>query len=236
MFESLLWEVRGLFEAGRGVKSDDGYLGSKTVSERISRRNVRIMHNEEIKANARLLEIIGEDMDCDLLSELIVQAKEEGIKLEDSDDTYKAISDSFNVSEEMSRAVVITDKLLTYIKSLNLEEEDLQLIREVGEVLSQVDKETGLPLDADTIAENLNITLQEVLRIREIIENFQKENAESITIIQETKKSDELEKPFTIDTSGDTSQAKSQAKTNNNKRKGQQQQQKEAPVAASVAQ
>lgn len=236
MFESLLWEVRGLFEAGRGVKSDDEYLGSKTVSDRIRRRDVRIMHNNEIKANAKLLEIIGEDMDCDLLAELIVQAKEEGITLEASESTYKAISESFSVPKEVAEAVVITNKLLSYIKGLNLSKEDLQLIREIGEVLSQADPETGLPLDADTIAENLNVPLQTVLRIKEIIETFQKENAESVIIVQGNTGDQELEKPFTIDTTGDTSQAKSQAKTNNNKRRGQQQQQKEASVAASVTQ
>lgn len=230
MFESLLWEVRGLFEVGSGVRSDNEYLGSKTVSERISRRNVRIMHNSEIKENAKLLETIGEDTDCDLLSELIVQAKEEGIKLEDSDDTYKAISDSFNVSEEMSRAVVITNKLLTYIKSLNLKEEDLQLIREVGDILSQVDQETGLPLDADTIAENLNVPLQAVLKIKEIIETFQKENA---IIVQGNTGDQELEKPFTIDTSEPQTKAQ-QTKMNNNRRKGQQQ--KETPAMANAAQ
>ena len=233
MFESLLWEVRGLFEAGRGVKSDDEYLGSKTVSDRIRRRDVRIMHNNEIKANAKLLEIIGEDMDCDLLAELIVQAKEEGITLEASESTYKAISESFSVPKEVAEAVVITNKLLSYIKGLNLSKEDLQLIREIGEVLSQADPETGLPLDADTIAENLNVPLQTVLRIKEIIETFQKENAESIIIVQGNTGDQELEKPFTIDTG--EPQTKAQQTKTNNKRKGQQQQ-KEASVMAVTAQ
>ena len=234
MFESLLWEVRGLFEAGRGVKSDDEYLGSKTVSDRIRRRDIRIMHNNEIKANAKLLETIGEDMDCDLLAELIVQAKEEGITLEASESTYEAISESFSVPKEVAEAVVITNKLLSYIKGLNLSKEDLQLIREIGEVLSQTDPETGLPLDADTIAENLNVPLQTVLRIKEIIETFQKENAESVIIVQGNTGDQELEKPFTIDT-GEPQTKAPQSRAGNNKRKGQQQQ-KEAPVMAGAAQ
>lgn len=234
MFESLLWEVRGLFEAGRGVKSDDEYLGSKTISDRIRRRDIRIMHNNEIKANAKLLETIGEDMDCDLLAELIVQAKEEGITLEASESTYEAISESFSVPKEVAEAVVITNKLLSYIKSLNLSKEDLQLIREIGEVLSQANPETGLPLDADTIAENLNVPLQTVLRIKEIIETFQKENAESVIIVQGNTGDQELEKPFTIDT-GEPQTKAPQSRASNNKRKGQQQQ-KEAPVMAGTAQ
>lgn len=238
MFESLLWEVRGLFESFKGSKLDE-YLGAKDINKRMHRRRVRVMQSEEIENDAKLLEMIGEDIDCDLLAELIIQAKDEGIPLEDSDNTYKAICESFCVTEEVAKTVVITDKLLSYIKNLDLDDEDLQLIGMVGEALSQIDEETGIQLDADTIAENLNITLQSVLQIKDIIENFQKENATMLKSLKEQNseaREPELEKPFTIDTTGDTSQTKSQAKTNNNKRRGQQQQQKEAPVAASVAQ
>ena len=235
MFESLLWEVKGFFNSTTlGVASNDKYFGARNSSESVRRMRTRRMNLFDIKKNAKILNAIGEDTDCEVLAELVIQAKSEGIPMEDSNITYSKIHESFGVPMDIARAAVVTDKLLAYIKNLNLQEKDLKMIKTIGEVLSQADPETGLPLDADTIAENLNVPLQTVLRIKEIIETFQKENAESIIIVQGNTGDQELEKPFTIDT-GEPQTKAQQSRASNNKRKGQQQQ-KEAPVMAVTAQ
>lgn len=214
------WEVSGLVKSSTfRKKGNDSYLGASSVLDSIQRMRRRNSNFLTIWKNSDILKAVGEEGDTDLLAELVVQANGEGLPIEPNNESYDTISKSFNIPKKLAKEVVMADKLLSYIKELNLTDEDIDMMSKYSKAITELDPNTNSPLDADTIADKLGIPLQNILNIRSAIEGFQKKYSK---LIQDIQASDEiidedqtLQKPFTVNTGEETKNEKVTSKRKN---------------------